>query len=175
VTTLIARTLTALGALALVLGALLLLDGSDRTVGFRLAIAVLAAVALRLVATVTADANPPPPDSPFARGRGNRRRRLRWGWWRTPARRTPADTVVLGGIAQAGTFHTRLRPALRQAADERLRAHHGIGVDHPAARDLLGSQAWELLRPDRPAPEDRRAPGPDEATMEAVLTAIEGL
>ena len=172
-TSIITRAIAALAAFGAVVASLLLLDGSDRSLGFRLAIAVLAGMALRFVATATADANPPPPDSPFAPERKQRRRR--WGWWRRPPRRTPADSLVLGSIERAGPFHIRLRPALREAADERLRAHHGVGIDDPRAAALLGPDAWDLLRPDRRGPDDRRAPGPDEATMEMVLTAIEGL
>jgi hypothetical protein len=82
---------------------------------------------------------------------------------------------VIGSIERTGQFHHRLRPALRQIADERLRAHHGIGIDDPGAADRLGPEAWALLGPDRRPPEDRRAPGPDEAAMVRVLAAIEGL
>jgi hypothetical protein len=164
----------AIGTVALVLTPLLLLDGGQRTSGFRVAVVLLAVFALRAISTATAEANPAPPDSPFAPARPAKRRRLPWRTRTTP-RRSPADALVLGAVERAGQFHHRLRPALRDAADERLRAHHGIDIDDPRAADQLGPEAWALLRADRPPPADRRSPGPDAATMDRVLTAIERL
>jgi hypothetical protein len=163
--------LAAVAAVVVVLTPLLFLEGPHRTGGFRAAVLLLAAGTLRAISGATADANPAPPDSPFAPARRTEAR------WRraTPARRSPADALLIGSIDREGQFHHRLRPALRGIADERLRARHGIGIDEAGAGQLLGPAAWAVLRPDRPAPEDRRAPGPDEATMDRVLAAIEGL
>ena len=59
-------------------------------------------------------------------------------------------------------FHTRVRPVLREIAAHRVRARYGIELDEePArAREVLGSAAWEVVRPDRPPPADRLGPGP---------------
>jgi hypothetical protein len=40
-------------------------------------------------------------------------------------------------------------------------ARRGVDLDSEPARsrELLGPEAWELVRPDRPAPERRNAPG----------------
>jgi hypothetical protein len=158
-----------------VLTPLLLLDGPDRARGFRIGVALVAAFTLRAVGAATAEANAAPADSPFARRRA--RSGTRWRLRPTPkaARRSSADALVLAAMAGAGGFHHRLRPALLDIADERLRARHGVGIDDPAAADRLGPVAWDLLRPGRRPPGDRRAPGPDEATMDRVLAAIEGL
>jgi hypothetical protein len=178
--------LAALGAAGLILAPLLLLDGDRRTFGFRAAVAVLAVVALRAITTFTAEAEEPPRESPFARTGsaarppGSPTRSVR-GLLRTRARRrTPprsaADALVIGAVERSGQFHHRLRPLLRQIADERLRAHHGIGIDEDtAAGRHLGPTAWALLRPDREPPEDRWSPGPDPATIAATLDALEAL
>ncbi len=71
------------------------------------------------------------------------------------------DRLVRWQVSTAGDVHFRLRPVLREVAAHRLR--HGPRVDldgSPAvARRLLGEVAFEVVRPDRPAPPDRLAPG----------------
>src|SRR5262249_5951663 len=61
------------------------------------------------------------------------------------------------GAASAGHLHARLLPLLREAASARL----GFDLRRaPArARAALGDEAWELLRPDRAAPDDRHGTG----------------
>ncbi len=65
------------------------------------------------------------------------------------------------GSASAAHLEQRLLPLLREAAAARLAARHKVELDRrpEAARLLLGDEAWELLRPDRPEPGDRSAPG----------------
>src|SRR5262249_27224418 len=60
------------------------------------------------------------------------------------------------GMASAGHAYSRLLPVLRDAAAARLAARHGVDLEarRRDAEELLGSDAWELLRPDLPAPED---------------------
>jgi hypothetical protein len=78
------------------------------------------------------------------------------------------------GIASAGHAHHRLLPILREAAAARLASRHGVELERrpEAAQALLGDDVWELLRPDRPEPEDRFDPG---VRRERVATAIERL
>ena len=166
---------TSVGALLLALVPLLLLGGTDRTTGFRLAVLLLGGFALRAISRWTATTHAAPLDSPFARPRGTTvplRHRLRR---RSPPRTTTLDALVLGAAERAGPFHFRLRPALRDIADERLQARHGLTIDDPRARALLGRDAWDHLRADRPPPDDRRAPGPDRATLATILDALETL
>ena len=68
--------------------------------------------------------------------------------------------LVLGS-ADADHAHRRLLPLLRGTAAARIAARHGFELERrpDAARALLGEDVWELLRPDRPEPEDRHAPG----------------
>ncbi len=81
------------------------------------------------------------------------------------------------GIANAFDLHHRLLPTLRETAAGLLSARRGIDLEtHPeAARAVLGEDAWELLRPDRPAPVDRRARGADLASVNRTIAALEAL
>jgi hypothetical protein len=77
------------------------------------------------------------------------------------------------GVASAGHLHARLLPLLREAAAARL------GFDlyrFPArAHAALGDEAWELLRPDRPAPEDRHGTGAPLRKVEHCIETLERL
>jgi hypothetical protein len=81
------------------------------------------------------------------------------------------------GMASAGHAYRRLLPLLREAAAARLATGHGVelGRRPESARALLGEDAWELLRPDLPEPEDRNALGLPFARMEAVIGRLESL
>jgi hypothetical protein len=71
------------------------------------------------------------------------------------------------GTSSAGHLHSRLIPLLRDAAVARL------GRD--LTRERLGDEAWELLRPDRPEPEDRNAPGMSLRRLRSVVSTLERL
>ena len=81
------------------------------------------------------------------------------------------------GTASAAHAHRRLLPLLRDAAAARLVAWHGVELDRQpaAARALLGDEAWELLRPDRPDPADPHGPGVPRSSVEALVERIEQL
>ena len=89
--------------------------------------------------------------------------------------RTERDLTL--GMSSSGHAQRRLLPLLRDAADARLAARHGVELDRrpETARALLGEDAWELLRPDRPEPADRNAPGLPLARVETVVTTLESL
>lgn len=76
----------------------------------------------------------------------------------------------------AGDVQIELRPLLAEIADERLLAR---GVDQQRspqeARDLLGESLWELVRPDRPPPEDAFARVLDRAGLAIHLDRLEAL
>ena len=93
----------------------------------------------------------------------------------------PAQLVRLERIVEwSGSSdldaHTRLRPVLIEIAEVRL-ARRGLRLDRDVAeaRRLLGSTTWELLRPDRPPPSDRDAPGISPHELEEMLEALEAL
>jgi hypothetical protein len=71
------------------------------------------------------------------------------------------------GTSNAGHLHTRLVPMLRDVALAR--------TGGTLTRERLGDATWELLRPDRPAPVDRHAPGASLREIRRVVTRLEEL
>jgi len=103
---------------------------------------------------------------------------VRWGWWRRPrSERTRAleelEHAVDFSLGTAFDVHYRLRPHLRRIAAYRLTLR-GVTLDGQPqrARTLLGPDAWELVRPDRPDPEDRGARGLDLASIRRAVEQI---
>jgi hypothetical protein len=87
------------------------------------------------------------------------------------------DREIVLGSADADHAHRRLLPLLRAAASARLAARHGIELERrpELARSLLGEDVWELLRPDRPEPDDRHGPGIPRERIAAVIERVEAL
>lgn len=85
--------------------------------------------------------------------------------------RVERDLVL--SVANAGELHARLLPQLREVAAARLATRHDAGLAH--ARERLGEGAWELLREDRPAPDDRAAPGLPLRDIAALVDTVEAL
>jgi hypothetical protein len=93
------------------------------------------------------------------------------------ARTHPADPAgleacrrAIATAATAGDLHARLRPILREIAQERLAAR---GSDARAAEAALGEPLWELVRPDRPPPRESFAPGLSPQQIAALLDRLE--
>jgi hypothetical protein len=72
--------------------------------------------------------------------------------------------------------HYRLRPTVRSVAAARLRLR-GIDLDSPTgpSASLLGPEAWDLVRPERPRPRDHDAPGLQLDRIAAIVDAVEQL
>ena len=87
------------------------------------------------------------------------------------------DRELVLGSADADHAHRRLLPLLRATAAARIAARHGFELERrpEAARVLLGDHVWELLRPDRPEPQDRHDPGVPRARIAAVIERVESL
>jgi hypothetical protein len=68
--------------------------------------------------------------------------------------------------ASAYDLHARLLPQLRQIAEARL----ALSGRRPSEQTL--GRWWELLRPDRPAPEDRFSKGIEEAELRALVADL---
>jgi hypothetical protein len=86
------------------------------------------------------------------------------------------ERIVVRSGESGTAAHTLLRPVLTEIAEARL-ARRGLQLDrdHDEARRLLGPDAWELVRPDRPPPPDGRAPGIAPRELAAVLDSLEAL
>jgi hypothetical protein len=93
-----------------------------------------------------------------------------------PAQLVRLHRIVEWSDSSALAAHTRLRPVLVEIAEARL-ARRGLRLDRneDEARRLLGPKAWELVRPDRPAPRDREAPGIAPRDLDEILDALEAV
>jgi hypothetical protein len=88
-----------------------------------------------------------------------------------PPERTPElarmERAVTLGVANAWDLHSRLLPQLREIAQARLeRAGKQPGPD-------TLERWWELLRPDRPEPTERFAPGISESELRALVADLQ--
>jgi hypothetical protein len=98
------------------------------------------------------------------------------------SRRHPSDSVELTlvndvqqSVASSFHLHTRLRPILREIAAHRLSIRFGVDLrrEPERARELIEGEAWELVRPDRPPPSDRLAPGPPASQLSKIVEQLE--
>jgi hypothetical protein len=94
-----------------------------------------------------------------------------------PAELAKLEREVYLSVGTSFYLHHRLRPLLREVAGHRLLIRHGVDLDArpEAAERILGATAWSWLRPDRPEPRDRWAPGPPLGELRAVVDAIEDI
>lgn len=97
---------------------------------------------------------------------------------RKTTRMRPAELVrterdLMLSESNAGELHTRLLPQLRDVAGARLADRHDLQLRD--AHAILDDDNWELLRPDRPAPADRSAPGLPMRQIAHLIDAIERL
>lgn len=98
------------------------------------------------------------------------------------SRRPPHSLVRLEqeaaiGVAGAFDLHYRLRPRLRDLALDLLDTRRRISLDRDRdeARAILGDETWELVREDRPPPEDRLARGLTPAELGEVVRSLESV
>lgn len=131
----------------------------------------LAAVLLLALVRTTRTFAPAPRTSPFADALAAMRRRPVESGEPTLVRELELSTY------NAFHFHSRLRPLLREIAAHRLRSRYGVQLDAEPARahELVASQAWDAVRPDKPPPADRLAAGPTLAELAVVVDELEAL
>jgi hypothetical protein len=92
-----------------------------------------------------------------------------------PQELTRIEREVALGIDSAFYTHFRLRPLLREIADQRLESRYGAGV-HDArsdARASLPDDAWELFEPERTPPRNPHAPGLQRERLRGIVDALE--
>ena len=97
------------------------------------------------------------------------------------SQRRPRELVKLErevGLSTETAFdaYFRLRPTAREIAASRLRLR-GIDLDDSpeSAEALLGPEAWDLVRGDRPRPRNHDAPGLPVDRIASIVAAIEKL
>jgi hypothetical protein len=87
-----------------------------------------------------------------------------------------AERLVTMAATTAFDLHYRLRPILREVAEQRLADRRGIRLDDgPEAGEALGRDLWEVLRPDREPPGKRFAPGFEPEKLRAAIVRLESL
>jgi hypothetical protein len=97
-----------------------------------------------------------------------------------PARLRSLEQVendCVQGLANPVDLHRRLRPRLREIAAQRLAARHGVDLEGrpEAARALLGEEIWELVRPDRPLPDEVKGTRIDAGRLGRLLDRLEAV
>src|SRR5207248_2476877 len=94
---------------------------------------------------------------------------------RTPGTLARLEQEVALGIASSFDLHHRLRPRLRALVQELLEARRGVSLEREPeqARDLVGAETWELVRPDRPPPEDRLGRGLPVSALARIVESVE--
>jgi hypothetical protein len=90
-----------------------------------------------------------------------------------PAELVRIEREITLGASSAGHLYMRLLPLLREVAGAKL----GLDLERRSdrAKTLVGDDAWELLRPDRPPPGDRTAPGLPLRRLRALVDTLERL
>lgn len=150
---------------ALVAIVLLWSDGLIEFTGYQLVLLMLVAIAIPRLRP----SSPGEDDAPPRARRSRRAERL------APRQLEKIERLVMFSRSRAFDAEWRLIPFLRSLADERLEARHGFDLtgDPEVLRNVLGDEAWELLRPTREQPSDRMAAGLTLESLEAAVSAIE--
>ena len=87
------------------------------------------------------------------------------------------EREVALGVDSAFYAHYRLRPLLREIADQRLESRFASTIEdvRPAARETLPEDAWELFDAERTPPRNPHAPGLERERLHAIVDALESL
>jgi hypothetical protein len=95
----------------------------------------------------------------------------------SPQQLIELERLVSNSAASAVTAHAYLRPLLVEIASRRLpaRGHSLDRMTDATGAGLLGEPLWDIVRPGRPFPEDRQAPGISPSELAAMLEVLEQL
>jgi hypothetical protein len=94
-----------------------------------------------------------------------------------PAQLLAAERLVGTAGAMAIQVHAYVRPVLVEIASRRL-AGRGLTLERMpelVGQELLGNQLWEIVRSNRPFPEDRYARGVPLQDLSAMIDVLERL
>ena len=93
-----------------------------------------------------------------------------------PAQFVRLERIVEWSTESGMSAHTRLRPVLVEIVEARL-VRRGLRLERDVeeSRRLLGPAVWELVRPDRPMPRGRDAPGIPSRRLAEMLDVLEAL
>jgi hypothetical protein len=85
------------------------------------------------------------------------------------------ERMVSMAATTAFDLHFRLRPVLREVAEQRLADRRGLRLDSgdPRVQEACGEELWEVVRPDREAPDHRYRPGLEPGVLERVVARLE--
>ena len=94
-----------------------------------------------------------------------------------PEQLTELERLVVTSGASGLTMHAYLRPLLTEIASHRLaaRGHALDQMPDSVGREILGAALWEIVRPERPFPDDRHGPGVSAPELRAMLEVLEEL
>ena len=98
---------------------------------------------------------------------------------RTLARPASLERVEREVALACGTafdVHYRLRPPVRTVASGLL-VRRGVDLERAPerAQTMVGTELWDLIRPERAAPDDRTAPGLPLETIDRIVDGLERL
>jgi hypothetical protein len=87
------------------------------------------------------------------------------------------ERVLTMATSASFDLHFRLRPMLREVAEQRLADRHSLVLDSGGERvhALLGEELWEVVRPDRGAPRRRFGPGVEPEELAGMIDRLESL
>ncbi len=87
------------------------------------------------------------------------------------------EREVTLGTSTAFDLHYRLRPRLREVAEQRLADRRGLWLDRGGreVEEALGEELWELVRPDRKPPAKRWTSGLEPAGVRRAVERLEAL
>ena len=93
-----------------------------------------------------------------------------------PAQFVRLERMVEWSAASGMSAHARLRPVLVEIAEARL-GRRGLRLERDVeeSRRLLGPAVWDFVRPDRPPPQGRDAPGIPPGRLAEMLDVLEAL
>jgi hypothetical protein len=94
-----------------------------------------------------------------------------------PGQLVELERLVAAAATSAVHVHAYLRPVLVEITSYHLAARGQTleRMPDPVGRELLGDRLWDIVRPDRPFPDDRRGPGLAPEELRGMLEALERL